>query len=147
MIEELSIQRELKNSGELYRYNSQTNEVVLDRTKTRAVGALLLSNGCDLLLGEYINLKRMGIRFKCINKGLYRQKNNIPPYNEEEYNKFLINLDSLDEVISRYNISDDILREYYYEVVLPMKYDNNVMKVINKKFSLYLPDIESGKGK
>ena len=53
----------------------------------------------------------------------------------------------LDEVISRYNISDDILREYYYEVVLPMKYDNNVMKVINKKFSLYLPDIESGKGK
>ena len=147
IIEELSIQRELKNSGELYRYNSQTNEVVLDRTKTRAAGALLLSNGCDLLLGEYINLKRMGIRFKCINKGLYRQKNNIPPYNEEEYNKFLINLDSLDEVISGYNISDDILREYYYEVVLPMKYDNNVMKVINKKFSLYLPDIESGKGR
>ena len=51
------------------------------------------------------------------------------------------------EVISGYNISDDILREYYYEVVLPMKYDNNVMKVINKKFSLYLPDIESGKGR
>ena len=75
MIEELSIQRELKNSGELYRYNSQTNEVVLDRTKTRVVGALLLSNGCDLLLGEYINLKQRGIRFKCINKkGLYRQK-------------------------------------------------------------------------
>lgn len=74
MIEELSIQRELKDSGELYRYNSQTNEVVLDRTKTRVVGALLLSNGCDLLLGEYINLKQRGIRFKCINKGLYRQK-------------------------------------------------------------------------
>ena len=67
--------------------------------------------------------------------------------NEEEYNKFLIDLDSLDEVISRYNISDDILREYYYEVVLPMKYDDNVMKVINKNFSLYLPDIESGKGR
>lgn len=74
MIEELSIQRELKDSGELYRYNSQTNEVVLDRTKTRVVGALLLSNGCDLLLGEHINLKQRGIRFKCINKGLYRQK-------------------------------------------------------------------------
>lgn len=147
MIEELSIQRELKDSGELYRYNSQTNEVVLDRTKTRVVGALLLSNGCDLLLGEYINLKQRGIRFKCINKGLYRQKNNISPYNEEEYNKFLINLDSLDEVISRYNISNDLLREYYYEVVLPMKYDDNVMKVINKKFSLYLPDIASGKGR
>lgn len=147
MIEELSIQRELKDSGELYRYNSQTNEVVLDRTKTRVVGALLLSNGCDLLLGEYINLKQRGIRFKCINKGLYRQKNNISPYNEEEYNKFIISLDSLDEVISRYNISDDLLREYYYEVVLPMKYDDDVMKVINKKFSLYLPDIASGKGR
>ena len=147
MIEELSIQRELRDSGELYRYESLTNEVVLDRTKTRAVGALLLSNGCDMLLGEYINLKQMGIRFKCINKGLYRQKNNISPYNEEEYNKFLINLDSLDEMISKYNISDNLLREYYYEVVLPMKYDSNVMKVINKKFSLYLPDIASGKGK
>ena len=135
------------NGNKHYIKVGYTNEVVLDRTKTRAVGALLLSNGCDLLLGEYINLKRMGIRFKCINKGLYRQKNNIPPYNEEEYNKFLIDLDSLDEVISRYNISDDILREYYYEVVLPMKYDNNVMKVINKRFSLYLPDIESGKGR
>ena len=121
--------------------------MVLDRTKTRVVGALLLSNGCDLLLGEYINLKQRGIRFKCINKGLYRQKNNISPYNEEEYNKFIISLDSLDEVISRYNISDDLLREYYYEVVLPMKYDDDVMKVINKKFSLYLPDIASGKGR
>ena len=80
-------------------------------------------------------------------KGLYRQKNNISPYNEDEYNKFIINLDSLDEVISRYNISDDLLREYYYEVVLPMKYDDNVMKVINKKLSLYLPEIASGKGK
>ena len=147
MIEELSIKRELKDSKELYRYNSQTNEVVLDRTKTRVVGALLLSNGCDMLLGEYINLKQMGIRFKCINKGLYRQKNNISPYNEDEYNKFIINLDSLDEVISRYNISDDLLREYYYEVVLSMKYDDNVMKVINKKFSLYLPEIASVKGK
>lgn len=147
VIEKLSVQRELRDSGELYRYNSQTNEVVLDRTKTRVVGALLLSNGCDMLLGEYINLKRMGIRFRCINKGLYRQKNNILPYNEEEYNNFLIALDSLDEMISRYNISDDLLREYYYEVVLPMKYDDNVMKLINKKFSLYLPDIESGRGK
>ena len=36
MIEELSIQRELKDSGELYRYNSQTNEVVLDRTKNKS---------------------------------------------------------------------------------------------------------------
>ena len=80
-------------------------------------------------------------------KGLYRQKNNNSPYNEDEYNKFIINLDSLDEVISRYNISDDLLREYYYEVVLPMKYDDNVMKVINKKLSLYLPEIASGKGK
>ena len=147
MIEELSVKRELKDSGELYRYNSLTNEVVLDRTKTKMRGAILLSDGCDLLLGEYLQLKSLGVKFKCINKGLYRQKNNIPPYNEEEYNKFLIDLDSLDEVISRYNISDDILREYYYEVVLPMKYDNNVMKVINKKFSLYLPDIESGKGR
>ena len=147
MIEELSIQRELKDSGELYRYNSLTNEVVLDRTKTKMRGAILLSDGCDLLLEEYLRLKSLGVKFKCINKGLYRQKNNIPPYNEEEYNKFLINLDSLDEVISRYNISDDLLREYYYEVVLPMKYDERVMNDINKKLSFYGIGASSGRGR
>ena len=46
MIEGLSLKRELKDSGELYRYNSLTNEVVLDRTKTKMRGAILLSDGC-----------------------------------------------------------------------------------------------------
>lgn len=147
MIEELSIQRELKDSGELYRYNSQTNEVVLDRTKTRVVGALLLSNGCDLLLGEYINLKRMGIRFKCINKGLYRQKSNISPYTDEEYNNFLISLDNLDDVIRRYNVSYEDLFDFYQEVVIPMKYDERVMNDINKKLSFYGIGASSGRGR
>ena len=99
MIEELSVKRELKDSGELYRYNSLTNEVVLDRTKTKMRGAILLSDGCDLLLEEYLQLMSLEVKFKCINKGLYRQKSNISPYTDEEYNNFLISLDNLDDVM------------------------------------------------
>lgn len=147
MIEELSVERELKDSGELYRYNSQTNEVVLDRTKTKVNGAILLSDGCDLLLEEYLQLKSLGVKFKCINKGLYRLKSNIPPYTEEEYNNFLISLDSLDDVIERYNVSYEDLFGFYQEVVIPMKYDERVMNDINKKLSFYGISTSSGRGR
>ena len=112
--------------------------------KTRTLGALLLSDGCDLLLNEYISLKQLGVKFKCINKGLYRQKANILPYNEEEYNNFLLSLEHLDDIITQYRISNEILSNYYYEVVIPMKYDERVMTAINKKISKYIPDISSG---
>lgn len=147
MIEELSVKRELKDSGELYRYNSLTNEVVLDRTKTKMRGAILLSDGCDLLLGEYLQLKSLGVKFKCINKGLYRQKSNISPYTDEEYNNFLISLDNLDDVIRRYNVSYEDLFDFYQEVVIPMKYDEKVMNDINKKLSFYGIDASSGRGR
>lgn len=147
MIEELSLKRELKDSGELYRYNSLTNEVVLDRTKTKMRGAILLSDGCDLLLGEYLQLKSLGVKFKCINKGLYRQKSNISPYTDEEYNNFLISLDNLDVVIRRYNVSYEDLFDFYQEVVIPMKYDERVMNDINKKLSFYGIGASSGRGR
>lgn len=147
MIEELSLKRELKDSGELYRYNSQTNEVVLDRTKTKMRGAILLSDGCDLLLGEYFYLKSLGVKFKCINKGLYRQKNNISPYTEEEYNNFLVSLDNLDGVIKKYNASYEDLFNFYQEVVIPMKYDERVMNDINKKLSFYGISTSSVRGR
>lgn len=147
MIEELSVKRELKESGELYRYNSLTNEVVLDRTKTKMKGAILLSDGCDLLLGEYLHLKSLEVKFKCINKGLYRQKSNIPPYTDEEYNNFLISLDNLDDVIRRYNVSYEDLFDFYQEVVIPMKYDERVMNDINKKLSFYGIGASSGRGR
>ena len=147
MIEELSVKRELKDSGELYRYNSLTNEVVLDRTKTKMRGAILLSDGCDLLLGEYLQLKSLGVKFKCINKGLYRQKSNISPYTDEEYNNFLISLDNLDDVIRRYNVSYEDLFDFYQEVVIPMKYDERVMNDINKKLSFYGIGASSGRGR
>ena len=147
MIEGLSLKRELKDSGELYRYNSLTNEVVLDRTKTKMRGAILLSDGCDLLLEEYLRLKSLGVKFKCINKGLYRQKSNISPYTDEEYNNFLISLDNLDDVIRRYNVSYEDLFDFYQEVVIPMKYDERVMNDINKKLSFYGIGASSGRGR
>lgn len=147
MIEELSVKRELKDSGELYRYNSLTNEVILDRTKTKMRGAILLSDGCDLLLEEYLKLKSLEVKFKCINKELYRQKSNIPPYTDEEYNNFLISLDNLDDVIRRYNVSYEDLFDFYQEVVIPMKYDERVMNDINKKLSFYGIGASSGRGR
>lgn len=147
MIEELSVKRELKDSGELYRYNSLTNEVILDRTKTKMRGAILLSDGCDLLLEEYLRLKSLEVKFKCINKELYRQKSNIPPYTDEEYNNFLISLDNLDDVIRRYNVSYEDLFDFYQEVVIPMKYDERVMNDINKKLSFYGIGASSGRGR
>lgn len=141
MIEELSVQRELQGTKELYRYNTLTNEVVLDRTKSKRIGGILLSNGCDILLSEYINFKQNNVKFKCINKGLYRQKNNIVPYTEEEYNNFIIELDNVDNIISKYNISLEVIEGYYNEVIIPMKYDSVVMREINRRFSKYLPNI------
>ena len=60
MIEKLSVARELKENGKLYDYGSSLcNEVVLDRTKTSYRGAVLLSNGCDILFDEYLLLKKI----------------------------------------------------------------------------------------
>lgn len=143
MIEQLSVQREFDSTKELYRYNTLTNEVVLDRTKTKRVGGILLSNGCDVLLSEYIYFKQNNIRFKCINKGLYRQNKNIPPYTEEEYNTFLIELDNMDNAINEYNIPLEVIEGYYYEVVIPMQYDERIMKDINRRFSKYIASISS----
>lgn len=110
-------------------------------------GAILLSDGCDLLLEEYLQLMSLEVKFKCINKGLYRQKSNISPYTDEEYNNFLISLDNLDDVIRRYNVSYEDLFDFYQEVVIPMKYDERVMNDINKKLSFYGIGASSGRGR
>ena len=89
IVEMLSIKREIEENGEMYNYtNSQTNEIVLDRTTTKIKGVLLISNGIDLLFGEYIHLRNKNLDFKCLNKGLYREKNNQEAYTEEEYKNF-----------------------------------------------------------
>ena len=99
------------------------------------MGALLISNGCDLLLDEYFNLKKSGIRFKCINIGLYRKKAGLPEYSEKDYQSFLR---SLKDLFSRGLLSADFLKDYYNEVVIPMNYNDEIKKKIEDTFKMYL---------
>ena len=139
IVEMLSLKREIEENKEMYSYEkSQTNEIVLDRTKTINNGILLISNGCDLLIREYIFLKEHNLEFKCINKGLYRRKNNQTEYTEKEYNDFLKELDKIDYMIIQNMISIDFLKNYYNDVVLNMNYSSEVLNIINNRFSKYI---------
>ena len=135
LIEKLSVERELKQNGTLYDYtDALTNEIVLDRTKSKVTGALLISDGCDLLLEEYRTLKESNIRFKCINKGLYRRKKHLKEYSEEEYSKLVTSLNQL--LLNGY-YDVDFLKEYYDEVVIPMCYSESVKNIIQSAFEEY----------
>ncbi len=145
LIERLSIERELQQNGEPFCYDkSLTNEVVLDRTTTKITGALLLSNGCDLLLDEYLTFRHNNISFKCLNKGLYREKKGLSAYTKEEYDEFIRLLDNLGEYISQNNLSSSFLLNYYNDVVLPMKYSDEINSIIRRKLSEYIDVPVSG---
>ena len=144
LIEMLSIKREVEENGEMYSYKkSQTNEIVFDRTNIKIKGVLLISNGCDILFGEYLRLKQNNQPFKCINKGLYREKNGQKPYTIEEYNEFIKKLNDLEKLIEENKEFIDLLSLYYNEVVLNMGYSKEILDLINDKFSKYI-DINKG---
>ena len=139
LIEKKSIEREVKTEGEILKYEGCiTNEVGLNRSKTRMQGALLISNGCDLLLYEYLVLKHYHIPFKCINKGLYRLQNNMTPYTLKEFEQFQKEIEYLDNFIKQNNISDDNIQNYYNEVVLPMHYSSDIQEILDNVLSKYI---------
>lgn len=139
LVEKLSIEREIEENGTLFEYrNSQTNEVILDRGHIKVDGILLISNGCDLLIGEYLFLTNSNQSFKCINKGLYREKHGQMPYSQEEYQEFNRKLNQLDNYIEKGIIPKEILKLYYEDVVIPMNYDEKIVKIITSRFSKYI---------
>ena len=140
LIEKQSIRREIEETGEMFNNNTLTNEVVLDRTKTRMTGALLISNGCDLLINEYLQLKRKNVPFKCINKGIYKEKNNMPNYTQEEYMDFIKKLGRIDDLINNNSITPSDLSNYYDEVVVNMNYQDEILDAIKAKFSSSIND-------
>lgn len=147
LIEKLSLEREINQRGEMYNYDGLlTNEVVLDRTKSKYIGALLISNGCDLLLDEYLNLKQNNVKFKCINKGLYRTKNNMTEFTSKDYNDFIDKFNRIENYSYLGDKLNELLLGYYYEVILPMNYSSDVMLLINDKFSKYI-EIPKGRVK
>ena len=127
-----------KENGKLYDYGSSLcNEIVLDRTKTSYRGAVLLSNGCDILFDEYLLLKENNIPFKCINKALYRLKKEMSPYSNTDYEKYLSSLKSLEARILTGLIPLDKLNAYYNEVIIPMQYDDIVVSDFKKVITKY----------
>ncbi len=139
LVEMLSIKREVEENGEMYKYiKSQTNEIALLRTNTHLEGVLLIGNGCDLLFGEYITLKNNNQEFKCINKGLYRLKNNQSEYTEEEYQEFIKKLDGLELLLVKGKVRKEDIENYYKDVVVNMNYSENVLNIINERLSKYM---------
>ena len=143
LIEQLSIAREVLEAGEMFLYDGLlTCEIVTDRAKTKMLGALLVGSGCDLVIWQYMFLKENGVRFKCINKGIYRELNGFSNYTEAEFEAFKCTLQELERDIAGGKISLSLLQAYYEEVVLPMQYDKTILFMIRSVFAKYidLPD-------
>ena len=138
LIENLSIERK-KYEEEQHGKVSDTsvNEVVLDRTTTKIKGAILFSNGCDLLISDYLYLKANNIKFKCINKSLYKKENEYL-YNDKEYLQFLKELAKVEEWMESGKITSLDLFAYYQDVVIPMKYSEKIQNRIKETFSKYI---------
>lgn len=127
MIEELNVKRDLEINKKLYDYNNiLCNEIVLYRDTTKYKGAVILSNGCDVLIDKYLYLKEQDIPFKCINKGLYKIQKGLEEFSDDDYEKFTKDLEKLDQKISNGYVTTKQLNDYYEEVVIPMKYDDRV---------------------
>ena len=123
VVERLTLERE-KQLG-----NPSVNEIVLLRGKTVSNKALLVADETDLLLDEFMVLRKNNIDFKCINKGLYNE--------EERYDKS--KLEELDQSLSNIGIYGlNTLQDYYKNVVLKMNYSNDVLERINNSFSKYI---------
>lgn len=133
VVEKMSVERETKENGSLYKYdNGLTNEVVLDREKTNFRNALLIGCETDLMIIEYFYLKAQNIPFKCINKGLYMEKEGLDRFDEGKLN-------ILKEELKSINMYDkEVLEDYYKDVVLEMNYSERVLSIINESFSQYI---------
>ena len=106
------------------------NEVVLDKSKSKPVGLVLFSNGCDFLMYEYINAIRMkndyNLDLKVINKTLYQNIEIDINKMKEEFlhfkNYILQNNFNIDELIS-------LLDGYMENIIIPLKLDKNVEEI------------------
>ena len=130
VVEKLSLERESKIENPL------TNEIVLLRSKTISNKALLMADETDLLLDEFVTLRKNNIEFKCINKGLYKEQKD-----EDRYDK--TKLSELKNELSKIGYYDEkVLEDYYKNVVLKMNYSDDILEIINDSFSKYI-DIEN----
>lgn len=120
---------------------SSVNEVILDKEKTKYTGMILLSDGCDSLIDEYLIAIQardsMGLEFKCLNKELYREPEIIMPEKLEELSSS-IDL-SIEFCQNNYGVERtcNILKNYMHDVVEPMKYSSEVVQLYQNKVTAY----------
>lgn len=136
LIERDSVEREILSSGEKYKYDYTTNEIVLDKSKVEVKGLLLLGDDTDFLLGDYLKVKDTGLNFKCINRSLYREKNNQKRYDESKVDDLC---KSIDFYIDK--VDSETLSMFYKEVVVPMKYPKEIKDLIVKRLNIKEPSI------
>ena len=126
---------------------SSVNEVILDKEKTNYTGMVLLSDGCDCLIDEYLSAVQarcsMGLEFKCLNKELYCEAGIIMPERLEELSNS-IDL-SIEFCQNNYGVEQtkEILDGYVQEVVLPMHYSSEVVELYQSKVENYSNRIEN----
>lgn len=102
---------------------------------------VLLSDGCDCLIGEYLSAvqarRSMGLEFKCLNKELYHEAGIIMPERLEELSNS-IDL-SIEFCQNNYGVEQtkEILEGYVQEVVLPMHYSGEVVELYQSKLESY----------
>lgn len=142
VIEKLSVEREIKDTGRLYDYNNTlTNEIILDRDKTSVKGCLLVAEETKVLFSEFYTLEKNNMDFKCINKGLYKEKQGIDRYDKTAIPSFKKQLkESIDyyKNILKPEEFSFFLSEYYKKVVRPMNYSDDILSIINEEFNMYI---------
>lgn len=116
------------------------NEVILDKEKTNYTGVVLLSNGCDCLIGEYLTVLKSredrNLDFKCLNKMLYQPDIIMPEQLQTLSDEIDYSISFCEEHYGN-DATKDILSGYLHDVVKPMQYSKEVENIYLSKINSY----------
>lgn len=145
-IERYSIEKAKGQDGEILNYTGGKiiNEVAVFKPEAKVDGVFLKSNGCDILLNEYIYAKQMeqayGKKLKIINQSVYRKKEGLSPCTKEDIESFKQDIEAFSDPKNYGFIANDpeyvihVLESYYSEVVEPNGYEEQVKTQIRSVF-------------
>ena len=145
ILERLRLELDINLNGRIL-FNGGVNEVILDKTTTNFKGIILVNSGLDCLLDEYVNYRftthsSLQLPIKCLNKVLYQKRFYDIEFSDQDY----LNLEAqLNNIINQlmqlydYKKVAQILDSYYNEVVLPMKYDDCALEIINNTLKKHI---------
>ena len=145
-IERESIKQAVERDGEILNYSGGKiiNEIDIFKPAVEVDGVFLKSNGCDILLNEYLAAKQMeqayGKKLRIINQSVYRKKEGLTPCTKED-------IDVFKQMIAYYQdeknydfikrdpeFISELLDMYWAEVVEPNGYEEQVKSQIRDTF-------------